>query len=80
MRYRALDLYVRTGSRIEWRPRIAAHFLLMEGLQVWQRTHDPRAARWWHYTIMIAHGQREFDPGYVTMGGEWIPRPPPPRL
>ena len=76
--YRALDLYARTGSRIEWRPRIAAHYLLMQGLQVSERTQHPRADRWWECTIMIAHGQREFDPGYVTFGGELMA--PAPRL
>ena len=73
--YRALDLYVRVASSIEWRPRAAAHFLLtlpngVPGI--------PSAATWWDVPVITAYGQHDFDPGYVSWGGEIVP--PQPRL
>jgi hypothetical protein len=73
--YRALDLYVRVGSSIEWRPPSAAHYLLK--LPIGVSVH-PSAATWWDAPVIIAYGQHDFDPGYVSWGGEIVP--PQPRL
>ena len=67
--YRALDLYVRVGSAVEWRPPHAAHYLLKQPIGV---SVHPSAATWWDSPVISAYGQHQFDPGYVTWGGELV--------